>query len=198
MTNKNIEKSLARSIDEAPLLDFKELEILNNRKMDKHDYITRQQEPIKAKAYKRYTVAISMSVISFVVFLGWFTQYRLPDNIITMDVNPSIEIVLNKKGQVLTCKENNEDGKIIVDQQEKRIKDVDVLVESIISTMISTGYISQDKNVIMVSVEYRSINNTDALIMELSRMIKIRTAAHNIDPVIISQAFIIPLNGKES
>ena len=49
-----------------------------------------------------------------VCFAGWFNQYGMPDSVIALDVNPSIEIVTNKHDQILTINALNEDAKSIV------------------------------------------------------------------------------------
>ena len=131
MKKINIEKSLKRAINEAPLLNFEELASIPYAKMTEHDYITRQTENKQPTKWRRYSLAISCLVLLF-CYSGWLFQYKMVDSIITLDVNPSIEIVTNKQDLILSVRALNEDAQLIIDGQNYKNAELNKSIDSIL------------------------------------------------------------------
>ncbi|MCF6461986.1 anti-sigma-I factor RsgI family protein [Clostridium sp. Cult1] len=72
--------------------------------MTEHDYITMQEleEEKKRPVYLRpiFTLATAVCIL-LIGYFGWYIPYMTIDSIIYFDVNPSIEMSINKKEQVL-------------------------------------------------------------------------------------------------
>lgn len=194
----NIEKSLKRSLNQAPALDFEKLAAMPVIKMTEHDYITRQPDP-SAQAYHRrprYFKQLSAAVAGCMVMLAcvstWVFQYKTPDMVISLDANQSIEIVTNKQKQILSVKSFNEDTQVLLDEQNFNQANLEDSVNVIISTMIKNGYLDDDKNVIMVSVENQNADKANDLAVSLNQVIKDSATAQNVTPTVVMQAAATP------
>jgi hypothetical protein len=188
MKHKNIVQSLHRSLSQAPTPDFESLISLPYEKQEAHDFITRQEEKQEAHPVRRYTAALSLSfVLLFLVAGGWLYQYRLPSSMISLDVNPSIEILTNRHNQVLEINAMNEDARKVLGKQDFRLATLDTAVASIVTEVIDQGYLNNEKNVIMVSVENNNKEKAEMLADTLNLVIKKSASIHDMNPKILRQ-----------
>lgn len=186
MKKIDIDKSLNRAINEAPLLNFEELVSMPFTKKTKHDYITRQEEKKNPTKLKRLSIAFSC-VVLLICYSGWLFQYRIADSVITLDVNPSIKIVTNKQNLILSVRALNEDAQLIIDGQDYKNSELDKSIDTILATMINQGYIDLYKNTILVSVENTNIKKADNLVVALENSIRDNLLSHNISSQVLSQ-----------
>lgn len=193
MKEIDLEKSLRKTINCAPGLDFEELAKIPVVKMTEHDYITRQQRENspKQKHSPRYIRQLSLTfascVIVLVCFSAWFVEFKTPDSIIDLDVNPSIQIVTNKHNQVLSVKALNEDARAIIEGQNFEQANLDESVNLIVTSMISQGYIAEDKNVILISVENKSAEQANNLAVSVDQVVKDTASTQDIATTVLRQ-----------
>ena len=102
------------------------------------------------------TIAAMLVLVVSIVGAIQFTGLNEVETVIAFDVNPSIEIELNSRGQVIEVRALNEDAKIVIGDMKFRNVDLEVAVNAIIGSMLKNGYLSTDQNSILVSV--RSCN----------------------------------------
>ena len=72
---------------------------------------------------------------------------------VALDVNPSIELGVNKKEQVVLVTPKNEDGVKVIGDMKLKGSDLKVAVNAIIGSMLREGYISELANSILISVD---------------------------------------------
>ncbi|MCM1534032.1 MAG: hypothetical protein NC099_05215 [Corallococcus sp.] len=87
--------------------------------------------------------------------------------VVALDVNPSVEIKLNKNNRVVAVKPLNEDGEIIVSGMDFGGCQLKVAVNALIGSMLRNGYLSEFANSVLVSVDsnenvYKTIADTVA------------------------------------
>ena len=75
------------------------------------------------------------------------------DSTVSLDVNPSVEIQVNRKERVLRVTPLNEDGKVIVGDMDFSGSDLKVTVNALIGSMLQNGYLSELSNSILISVD---------------------------------------------
>lgn len=97
--------------------------------------------------------------------IGWgvYRQNYQVMSTVSLDVNPSIEITVNRKDRVIDVDALNEDGKKILSGMDLDGNDVDVAVNAIIGSMLRQGYLSADANSILVSVDSKDTNTANQL-----------------------------------
>lgn len=190
----NIEKSLRRSLNEAPILDFEKLAKIPVTKLTEHDYITRQTGAAAKKHGKipRYFKPISAAVASCLVVLvcvsAWFVEFKTPDSIIALDANQSVEIVTNKHKEILSIKAFDQEVQDLLDVENFDQSNLEDSVGVIISTMIKNGYLDESKNVVMVSVENTNAEKANDLATSLNKVIVESASAQNLETTVIRQS----------
>ncbi len=90
--------------------------------------------------------------------------------VVSLDVNPSIEIEVNKNEKVLAVKPLNEDGKTVVGDMDFKGSNLDVTVNALIGSMLREGYLSEITNSILISVDNDDPEKSMALQKELSEI----------------------------
>ena len=84
---------------------------------------------------------------------GAYRQNYAVDTTVSLDVNPSVEIQVNRKDQVLEVTPLNEDGKRVIGDMDFSGSDLDVTVNALIGSMLQNGYLSELANSILISVD---------------------------------------------
>ena len=72
---------------------------------------------------------------------------------VLLDVNPSIEIQLNKHERVLAVKALNEDAKEVIGTMDFSGSSLEITINALIGSMLRNGYISDAANSILVTVD---------------------------------------------
>lgn len=164
-----IEEKLWRAIEDAPSVSVEELKRADVPKMEEHDYITRQEESKPAPRLKRMGfAAVSICMCFFLIFSLQMKQRAAA--IVDIDINPSIEITLNKKNKVIRMEAINEDGGNILEHLDYKDKDVDDVLYGMLDEMIRQGYLTKDKleNNILLSVEHPKREMAEELTIRLN------------------------------
>lgn len=68
---------------------------------------------------------------------------------ITMDVNPSIKVEVNKDSKVINVLALNEDAKTLISDDLKE-KDVNEVIKTLTTRLITVGYFKDDATIIMM------------------------------------------------
>lgn len=128
---------------------------------------------IKAEKEKRSVFFLRQRVIATLVAAcfcmialagGTYTyQNGKVDSVIGIDVNPSVELSVNKKNKVLGAKALNEDGESIMQDMDLKGVDLNTAVNAVIGSMVTHGYLSELDNAILVTVSNDSISKAQGL-----------------------------------
>lgn len=192
----NIEASLARSINQAPGLDFDKLASQPVVKLTGHDPITRQQPPAPARQWQRQhrfrslSVGVAGCLVILVCVTTWFMEFKSPESIIALDANQSVEIVTNKHKQILSVKAFDQEVQTLLDEENLDQTNLEDSVGVIITAMIKNGYLDENSSVVMVTVENQSTAKADDLAATLNQVIKDSATAENITATVVRQTVI--------
>lgn len=96
---------------------------------------------------------------------AWYYQYenRQIDSVIGIDVNPSVELSINRRERVLKAEALNEDGNQILSDMELKGVDLNVAVNAVVGSMVTHGYLDDLDNAILVTVSNDSMTRASAL-----------------------------------
>ncbi len=110
-------------------------------------------------------------------------------SIIEFDINPSIELKVNKDEDVIDAIALNDGAKIVLKDMDLKDVDLDVAVNAIIGSMMKNGYLTIDKNSILVSVNNKDKKESERLQKELTEEINELLKASKIDGSVLTQEF---------
>lgn len=85
------------------------------------------------------------------------------DSVIGIDVNPSVELSVNRNNKVLSAKALNKDAESIMLQMDLKGVDLNVAVNAVIGAMVTNGYLSDMDNAILVTVANDSVKKAKSL-----------------------------------
>ncbi|NLA88188.1 MAG: PepSY domain-containing protein [Clostridiales bacterium] len=114
-------------------------------------------------------------------------QYYSVDSIISLDVNPSIELKVNQAENVLSAIPRGEDAVIVLDDMSLKNVDLNVAVNALIGSMLKYGYVDEAKNSILISVENANTQRGAELQKRLSDEVSSLLDAYSIDGAVLSQ-----------
>jgi len=106
-----------------------------------------------------YATAAALALLVGGYFvIGQYQMAHTVESVITLDVNPSVELKVNTAEIVLSAKGLNEDGtsvleKIQQDGEKLKGKELDEAVNELVCSLIEEGYLSELKNSILISVD---------------------------------------------
>ena len=113
------------------------------------------RKSVRLKAARR---GLAAACAAIVVGLGAliYSLNAVTDSSISIDVNPSIEIITNKRDKVIKVNALNEDAEKVIGAMKLDDTGLDVTVNELVSAMVEYGYISADKRDILVTVENKN------------------------------------------
>ena len=91
------------------------------------------------------------------------TQANTVTSVVTLDVNPSIELRLNSRDKIVDAAALNGDGQNILDGLELHGEKLDTALDSVIGAMRGKGYLTETKNSVLVTVENADAGKAEAL-----------------------------------
>ena len=112
----------------------------------------------KSARLKTARRGLAAACAAIVVGLGAliYSLNAVTDSSISIDVNPSIEIITNKRDKVIKVNALNEDAEKVISAMKLDDTGLDVTVNELVSAMVEYGYISADKRDILVTVENKN------------------------------------------
>mgnify|MGYP002541937548 FL=1 len=153
--NKKIQKNLSDAVRQMIPDDI--YERISQNIVPETERIMNMNTPVTVKKSPMKWIGIAVAACLLIVCgtLGgfYYSGNMMVDSIVDIDVNPSIEIFTNKKDKVLYVSAVNEDADKIIDGMNLKNVDLKVAVNAIIGSMVQNGYLIDDQNGILVSVQ---------------------------------------------
>ena len=128
--------------------------------------IKAEKEPRSVFFLRRRVFATLVAACFCMIALagGTYTyQNGKVDSVIGIDVNPSVELSVNKRNKVLTAKALNEDAESFMQDMDLKGVDLNTAVNAVIGSMVTHGYLSELDNAILVTVSNDSISKASSL-----------------------------------
>lgn len=116
-------------------------------------YMTQPKK--KKNPWSRFaaTAAALILVLGISAGIGVYQSGNAVASTVSLDVNPSIEIKVNRKEQVLDVIALNEDAQIVIGSMDFFRSNLDVTINALIGSMLRNGYINELANSILISVD---------------------------------------------
>ena len=109
------------------------------------------------------------------------------DTVVDIDVNPGIELGINKNDEIVTVTAINDDGREILDGMRLEGTQTKVAVNAIVGSMFEHGYLQGETDSILVSVTNDDPASAAKIEQDISENIDVLLKAYNQEVNVISQ-----------
>lgn len=170
-------------------LDGDTPDILDRIKSSDRFFVPMKQRPRKSYSFGLRTTFASFAVIIAIIFAFVLTGQNtdaVVASTITLDINPSIEITLDEFDHVINVTALNNDGDELIERDVKYSEmTVEQAIKWLIDRAVHLGYISAERNAILISVNNNNEDERLRVINYLEQRIDIEIRNNNINPNII-------------
>ena len=129
----------------------------------------------KKTSNRKWTTLIAACLAVMLLCGGggvFYQQAHAVASVVSLDVNPSIELKVNRSEKVLVCTPLNEDAKAILADMgngaDLKGAKLDVAVNAIVGSLVRNGYLDSISSAIMISVEDKDAARAEKLQRELT------------------------------
>ena len=169
MTNEKMEQRLASAVEKTAPNDVSGvLSRCDERKGTVIPMTT------KKTVNRKWTTLVAACLAVMLLCGGgvFYQQAHAVASVVSLDVNPSIELKVNRSEKVLACAPLNEDAKAILADMSNgadlKGAKLDVAVNAIVGSLVRNGYLDSISSAIMISVEDKDTARAEKLQRELT------------------------------
>lgn len=170
MTDKELERKLERAACHAAPDDLQEV---LSRCEPRKGTVIEMKKTMKSNT-RRWLAAAACFALLLVGAGGGmlYQQSYAVASVVSLDVNPSIELKVNQKQKVLSCTALNEDAQKVLAEMDggaalKGTK-LDVAVNALVGGLVRHGYLEEVSSAILISVEDKNTERAAKLEQELT------------------------------
>ena len=169
MTNEKMEQRLASALEKTAPDDMSG--VLSRCEARKGTVISMTTK----KTVNRKWTTLMAACLALMLLCGggvFYQQAHAVASVVSLDVNPSIELKVNRSEKVLSCTPLNEDAKAILADMSNgadlKGAKLDVAVNAIVGSLVRNGYLDSISSAIMISVEDKDTARAEKLQRELT------------------------------
>ena len=169
MTNEKMEQRLASALEKTAPDDMSG--VLSRCEARKGTVISMTT---KKTVNRKWTTLVAACLALMLLCGGgvFYQQAHAVASVVSLDVNPSIELKVNRSEKVLSCTPLNEDAKAILADMSNgadlKGAKLDVAVNAIVGSLVRNGYLDSISSAIMISVEDKDTARAEKLQRELT------------------------------
>ena len=189
MTDRELERRLRDALDHAAPDD---LEGLLSRCGDQKGTVIPMTKQNSKTSRRRFLPLLTAACLVVVIAGGAFgvssyQQSHTVASIVSLDVNPSIELTLNSKERVLSATPLNDDAVAILDGMDLVGDDLNKAMNAIIGSLLMNGYVDELANSILITVEDSDAARAAALQQKLNQEAEAILANAQVNGAILTQ-----------
>ena len=169
MTNEKMEQRLASALEKTAPDDMSG--VLSRCEARKGTVIPMTT---KKTVNRKWTTLVAACLAVMLLCGGgvFYQQAHAVASVVSLDVNPSIELKVSRNEKVLVCTPLNEDAKAILADMSNgadlKGAKLDVAVNAIVGSLVRNGYLDSISSAIMISVEDKDTARAEKLQRELT------------------------------
>ena len=169
MTNEKMEQRLAAALEKTAPDDMSG--VLSRCEARKGTVIPMTT---KKTVNRKWTTLVAACLAVMLLCGGgvFYQRAHAVASVVSLDVNPSIELKVNRSEKVLACVPLNEDAKAILADMgggaDLKGAKLDVAVNAIVGSLVRNGYLDSISSAIMISVEDKDAARAEKLQRELT------------------------------
>ncbi len=146
--------------------------------------------PMKKRTGGKMWKSLAAACLALVLVGGggaYYYQANAVASVVSLDVNPSIELTVNRNEKVLSATPTNQDGADILEGMDLKGTQADVAMYAIIGSLLQHGYVDELANSILITVEDENTQRGEKLQAELTAQADAALANAQVNGAILSQ-----------
>lgn len=187
MTEQELERRLKQALDAAAPNDL-------DRILSRCAPRTETVVPFRPKQ-RHYTRALIAACLTLVLIGGaggvFYQRANAVASVVSLDVNPSIELKVNQKEKVLACTPLNQEAEAVLSDMgggaDLKGTKLEVAVNAVVGALVSRGYLDSLSSAIMISVEDQDQDRAFRLRQELTGTVDTVLQSQSSGAAILSQ-----------
>ena len=190
MTDHELEAKLRRAVEHAVPDD---LDGVLARCKDRKGIVidmteNRNEAVVSRKNTRRFIPWAAAACLLLAVGVGVRWQMlNTVASVVSLDVNPSVELSVNSKEKVLAARAANSDGEQILDGMDLKGTQLNVAVNAIVGSLLKNGYVDELANSILITVEDDNAARGSALEQSLATEVDAILESASVHGAILSQ-----------
>lgn len=190
MTDHELERRLRTALDHAAPNDLEG--VLSRCETGKGTVIDMTNAVETKKKTRRWAPLAAAACLALVLVGGGGGYYYYSANnavasLVSLDVNPSIQLEVNKNEKVLSATPMNDDGAEILDGMDLKGTQADVAMYAIIGSLLQHGYVDELANSILITVEDDDQARGEKLQQELTAQADAALANAQVNGAVLAQ-----------
>lgn len=191
MKNKEIKQRLENSIKEAPLDLLAMIQDAPIQKMQTHDDITRQEKGRTPRPRLRpLTLGASVIMLLIIAISGWYQFTMSPEARIYFDVNPGVEIVMNRREKVIDLIGINRQGEALAEAIDYRGEALETVQNRILEEMVTKNILEGTRQIMLVSALHDDSEKSRQLAREFDQGIHQFFESQEMDLIVLRQSLV--------
>lgn len=190
MTDHELERRLRTALDHAAPNDLEG--VLSRCETGKGTVID-MTNAVETKKKKNRWAPLAASACLALVLVGggggyyYYSANNAVASLVSLDVNPSIQLEVNKNEKVLSATPMNDDGAEILDGMDLKGTQADVAMYAIIGSLLQHGYVDELANSILITVEDDDQVRGEKLQQELTAQADAALANAQVNGAVLAQ-----------
>lgn len=137
---------------------------------------------------RRWAALAVAAALVLVCGLSFWHAGNSVASVVSLDVNPSIQLQVNSKERVLSADALNDDAQVILEGMDLKSTQLNVAVNAIVGSLLQHGYLDKISSAILISVEDQDLQRASQL--ESSLTDTVNSALQNVSSgaAVLSQA----------
>lgn len=190
MTDHELERRLRTALDHAAPNDLEG--VLSRCETGKGTVIDMTNAVETKKKTRRWAHLAAAACLALVLVGGGGGYYYYSANnavasLVSLDVNPSIQLEVNKNEKVLSATPMNDDGAEILADMDLKGTQADVAMYAIIGSLLQHGYVDELANSILITVEDDDQARGEKLQQELTAQADAALANAQVNGAVLAQ-----------
>lgn len=190
MTDHELERRLRTALDHAAPNDLEG--VLSRCETGKGTVID-MTNAVETKKKKRRWAPLAAAACLALVLVGggggyyYYSANNAVASLVSLDVNPSIQLEVNKNEKVLSATPMNDDGAEILADMDLKGTQADVAMYAIIGSLLEHGYVDELANSILITVEDDDQARGEKLQQELTAQADAALANAQVNGAVLAQ-----------
>ncbi len=190
MIENRLKRAVESSVPDVLANVFEQIETREVKKIEETSETIKVVQRKKVRFQTWAKAAASVAAVLVVVFGLWLNWNYSTKAVVAFDVNPSIELSVNRSDRILKARPLNSEAEAVIGGMKLKGVDLDVAVNALIGSLVQKAYISDLNNSILITVNSKDVEKSQELQERLSNEVGSLLRSFSVDGSVLSQTSV--------